>query len=662
VSQADLARYLSGEPAWSEVEVSRASAMGVTAVYACVRLIAESVASLPLILYRRLEGGGKERATDHPLYPVLHNAPNREQNAFTFKEQIIGHLLLNGNTYSEISRKDATVLELWPLDPEDMRVKRVANEKVYVYRHAGTEKVYPRQNILHVPGMGYDGITGYSPIELERQAIGLAIATEKYGAKFFANDGRPGGVIQHPGKLKDDAAYKRMRDSWEAAHRDWENKHRVAILEEGATFKEISLSPEHAQFLETRKFQVAEIARIFRVPPHMIGDVERSTSWGTGIEQQQIGFVVHTLRPWLVRIEQAVSQQLLMPSEREEYFAEFLVDALLRGDLQSRAAAYRTFREIGIYNANEIREMENKNPVDGGEVYFIPMNWIPADKAEDMADSQIGENVQQGKPAEPVAESEPVDEPIEDDSRELRTLRTAAARQRIVKGHMGLFRDATARVLAKERRDVVAGAKEYLGTRELGDFKDWLERYYKEFPGYIRRAVTPIYRSVAEQVKAEIAEEISGIPDLTPEDEEFLSSVVFGFVQRYIGQSKADISSAIEKSINEGMDALPFIEARFDYWDGHRPARVANRESVQSGNAFAKAAYVAAGVLFLRWVTMGPKTCPFCQRMNGMRVKTDATFALPGDVITTDAGSMGLSRTVGHPPLHDGCVCQIVAG
>ena len=369
-----LQAALLGPPAASGAVVNATTAMGVPVVFACVRLLAETIASLPLLVYRRLEGGGKERDSSHPLYEPLHSLPNPELTSLELRENMIGHVCLWGNAYCEIET-DARgrVAALWPLRPDRVDVVRRDGRRYYVvHLPDGSTKGLPGERVWHVRGFGTERDTGMSVIRHARETLGLTLAAQEYGARFYANDSRPGGVLRMPGKLTNEGA-KRLKQSWEAAHSGLSNAHRVAVLEEGLEWQSIGLAPEDAQFLETRRFQIAEIARWFRVPPHLVGDVERSTSWGTGIEQQSIGFVVYTLRPWLVRMEQSIYRDLLLPAERATWFAEFLVDGLLRGDSLSRNRALAVQRQNGIINADEWREIENMNPLpDGqGQLYLV---------------------------------------------------------------------------------------------------------------------------------------------------------------------------------------------------------------------------------------------------------------------------------------------------
>jgi HK97 family phage portal protein len=360
--------------------VNERTAMQTTAVYACVRVLAEAIASLPLHTYRYTDNG-KEKAIDHSLYYLLHNEPNPEMTSFVFRETLMGHLLLWGNAYAQIIRDGrGKVIALYPLMPDKMTVDRTEKgELYYIYNKDGVDYPLRSDEVLHIPGLGFDGLVGYSPIAMAKNAIGMAIATEEYGAKFFANGANPGGVLEHPGVVKDPA---RIRESWNAVYQGTGNAHRVAVLEEGMKFQSIGIPPEQAQFLETRKFQLNEIARIFRVPPHMVGDLEKSSF--SNIEQQSLEFVMYTLDPWVIRLEQAIQRALFSSTEKKEYFAKFNVNGLLRGDYQSRMQGYAVGRQNGWLSADDIRELEDMNKLpegSGGDRYLVNGNMVDITKA-----------------------------------------------------------------------------------------------------------------------------------------------------------------------------------------------------------------------------------------------------------------------------------------
>ena len=369
--------------------------MQMTAVYSCVRILAEAVAGLPLHVYKTGTDGGKEKATDHPLYRVLHDAPNPEMTSFVFRETLMTHLLLWGNAYAQIIRNGrGEVIGLYPLMPSRMSVGRLTSGALY-YDYQTMPGEVPgdtglvrlaASEVLHIPGLGFDGLVGYSPIAMAKNAIGMAQACEDYGASFFANGAAPGGVLEHPGTIKDST---RVRESWQATFGGAKNGNKIAVLEEGMKYTPISMSPEQAQFLETRKFQMGEIARIFRVPPHMIGDLDKSSF--SNIEQQSLEFVKYTLDPWVIRFEQAITAKLLTEVERRSVYVKFNLEGLLRGDYASRMNGYAVARQNGWMSANDIRELENLDRIDeaeGGDLYLVNGNMLPLNLAGAYATTQ----------------------------------------------------------------------------------------------------------------------------------------------------------------------------------------------------------------------------------------------------------------------------------
>lgn len=371
--------------------VNEKSAMQIATVYACVRLLAESVAGLPLHLYRYTEDSDrdKERATDHPLYKLLYRQPNPEMTSFSFFETLMTHLLLYGNAYAQIIRDGRnSVVSLYPLLPENVEVDRDENGRIYYIYHAYTDEkpgerdkdiFFRSDEIFHVPGLGFNGLVGFSPIAMMKNSLGTTLAVEKYGSAFFKNGAQPSGVLEHPGVLKNP---EKLRENWSEIYGGPGNAHRVAVLEEGMAYKAISLPPEDSQFLSTRQFGVNEICRIFRVPPHLVQDLEHATF--SNIEHQSIDFVVHTLTPWLVRFEQAIVKDLLLESEQDAYFPKFNVDGLLRGDYQSRMRGYATGISNGFLSPNDCRRLENMNLIPaekGGDDYYLNGGYVRLEDA-----------------------------------------------------------------------------------------------------------------------------------------------------------------------------------------------------------------------------------------------------------------------------------------
>ena len=374
-------RFLWGSSSSGKV-VNEKTAMQMTAVYSCIRILSEAIAGLPLFVYQYGSDGSKEKYLDHPLWRVLHDEPNPEMTSFVFRETMMNHLLLTGNAYAQIIRNArGEVVALYPLMPDRMMVDRDSQGRLYyryrrsiddapeVGKNKQSDVILAPSDVLHILGLGFDGLVGYSPITMAKNAVGLAIAAEEYGAKFFANGAAPSGVLEHPGTIKDP---DRIRQSWQSTFGGSANSNKIAVLEEGLKYTPIAISPEQAQFLETRKFQINEIARIFRVPPHMLADLEKSSF--SNIEQQSLEFVKYTLDPWVIRWEQAMNKSLLLESEKRDVYTKFNVDGLLRGDYASRMTGYATARQNGWMSANDIRQLENLDriPVElGGDLYLI---------------------------------------------------------------------------------------------------------------------------------------------------------------------------------------------------------------------------------------------------------------------------------------------------
>ena len=394
--------------------VTERSAMQMSAVYSCVCILSEAVAGLPLHLYRYKEDGGKEKALDHPLYRLLHDEPNPEMSSFVFRETLMTHLLLWGNAYAQVIRNGkGEVIALYPLMPNKMSVDRDENGRLYYTYYRGSDEAIKSRDfavtlqpsdVLHIPGLGFDGLVGYSPIAMAKNAIGMAIACEEYGAKFFANGAAPSGVLEHPGTIKDP---QRVRESWQSTFGGSGNANKIAVLEEGMKYTPIGISPEQAQFLETRKFQINEIARIFRIPPHMVGDLEKSSF--SNIEQQSLEFVKYTLDPWVTRWEQSIQRTLLSHDEKAVYFAKFNLEGLLRGDYQSRMNGYAIGRQNGWMSANDIRELENLDRIpaeEGGDLYLINGNMLPLRDAGAFANTTPNNSGKEENPDEEVLEVE----------------------------------------------------------------------------------------------------------------------------------------------------------------------------------------------------------------------------------------------------------------
>lgn len=362
-------------PAGSEssagVAVTPETALRCSAVFACVKVLSETIAYLPPVVYRRLPGGGKERATDHPVQRTLAR-PNAYQTRFEFFEMLVGQLALRGNAYAEISIDARGIMELHPRHPDRVAVRRgPSGGMIYELRDAtGGVRIVPGSMMLHVRMLSGDGLIGMSPIEYAAESIGKSLAADRFGSKFFGNAARPSGVLTHPGTLSEEAK-KHLRYSWQSAH-GGANVGGVAVLEEGLDFKPITLTAEEAQFIQTLQHGVEDIARFYRMPLHKIGHLLRATF--SNIEHQAIEFVTDTIAPNCARIEQALTRALVPEEEQGTIFVEYLLDSLLRGDSQSRFTAYQSALTAGWMTRNEVRARENLNAIEGLDTPLAPLN------------------------------------------------------------------------------------------------------------------------------------------------------------------------------------------------------------------------------------------------------------------------------------------------
>jgi HK97 family phage portal protein len=446
---------MGGSESASGVVVSESSSMTSSAVLACLRVLSTTMAMLPFPLYRRLNNGGKEKAFDHPLYYLLHDSPNNYQTAYEFRQQMLSQVLLHGNFYALIERDPQTgdVTEILPFaDPSKMEVALFADEPRYRYTlESGKVLTMGQDKVLHIKGMSTNGLIGLDLLDSGKDNIGLTLAMQTYASKFFKSGGNISGTLEHPGSLSEDAA-KRLRLSWDKAYSGVSNAHKVAILEEGMKYSKIGATPEEAQALESRKFQTIEVCRIFGVPPHMIGDLERATF--SNIEHQSIEFVTFCIAPWAKMIEQRVSKQLLDQEEKRRYFAEFTLSALMRGDYKSRQEGLNIMRQNGIINANEWRELENFNPIEGeeGSIYLVNGNMI--------------------KPGETP------DDPPPDDKAD-RALGV-------------IMDDALSRIIRREESDVM---RQY--RKKPGEIKSWLFDFYQEHESYMIKNLEPVFRALS---------------------------------------------------------------------------------------------------------------------------------------------------------------------
>ncbi|BAU28967.1 HK97 family phage portal protein [Aneurinibacillus soli] len=638
-----------------EISANENNSLQLTAVWACVRILSETIASLPLNVYQQMDGG-KEKAKDHPLYDVLHNVANEEMTAFKFRETAQLHLSLWGNCYAEVEYdKAGRIRGLWPLLPDRTKPVRAKGKKELYYETTidGQRISLPRERVLHIPGLGFDGLIGYAPLEMARKSFELGMYAERFGSDFFKNGTNVGAVVTHPGTLND-GSFERLRKSLQEKYEGLGKAHRMMLLEEGMTFAKNMIPPNDAQFLETRKFQISEIARFFRVPPHMLADLDRST-FGN-IEHQSIEFVTHTIRPWLVRWEQQMQKDLLSEEDRKKFSISHVIDGLLRGDIKSRYEAYSIGRQNGWLSADDIRELEDMNALpDGqGKVYLVPLNMMPAQYVIDGPDTQGNESgttsEERSLQAQKVAEL-----------RRIRQRRVYELRSRVTKNYRKTLDRAFSRIAEKEAGDVLQKANELFQQRNIDLFNLWLDDYYDDFQVYFEEEMMPVILSLADTIIQGVADELEAEEEISLQP--FIAAIVTSMALRYITRSKNRITKVINDGVSNSVGLVEVIEKETTRWKEKRPEQEAKRQSVRTANAVAKAAYKKHGVRELVWVTSSGEVCDFCKRLDGKIIGIDQAFVAEGEDLVGNEDEMPLKpkKNIKHPPLHNGCECGIAA-
>ena len=622
--------------------ITPSTALTSTPVWAAVNLISNTIGSMPCVLYRELDDGGKERARDLPLYNQLRWAPNSWQTSMDFFAMSTGHLLLRGNSFShlEVNRADE-LTAIVPLHPDKMKLKVLSDGTIeYHYTEgSGQPRVFSAEEILHVRGLSSDGLIGYSPITIGAGAVAMNQAAESYGLRFYQNSATPSGILSHPGKLKPESR-DNIRKSWQSAHAG-SKQNSVALLEEGLSFTAMSANPEEAQALEFRRYSCEEIARLFNCPPHLLQVLERATF--SNVTEQNRSFATNCIRPWAIRWEQAIRNSILERFVEAGVFVEFLMDALMRPDTMARAQANQIQLHAGALTIDEWRAMENRNPLDSeraGSTHWMPLNIAPVGVAEAGPTDEAEASRKLAKELRSHGFEVP------DDMGHL-ALRSFADRKRSADATRPLIRNAAERLIKREVKTVRRMMKRQLRAadgHELrgsdGLFAELEEFYHGPFTDTIAEAMLPVMRSYARQIYTQASIEVGYPPEFTDamNSRQQLQSIIS--------------ATNFDEIINE-------LEIRLEEWLDNRAEKVARRNTTEGNGAFAKFAYVAAGVLTLRWVTTGSDTCPFCKKLSGAIVESKSNFVNAGQTVQSVVGDLVPRRNIGHPPLHSGCDCFI---
>lgn len=626
------------------VSVTADKALGITAFWAGVRAISQTWAGLPCQVFERTGEKSRKRAPDHPTHRLLAIRPNPHMSPFTWKEMRAAHILTWGNNYSEIEYDGAgRPIALWPLLPDRTGVEVKNGKKVFWTMVDGVKVWLAANRVLHVPGLGYDGIRGYNVIKVHRDSLGLSIAANEYGATFFGNSGRPSGALTHPGKPNKEERAE-IREEWNQMHSGLTNAQRTAVLWGGMDWKAISIPPEEAQFLQTREMQIEEVSRILNINPILLQHFSKATTWGSGVAQFLVAYGKFTIAPWLDRDEDVFDWDLFPEPERGRFYTKYNLDALLRGDAETQAKVLEIKRRNGVINGDEWRELDDENPLpDGqGEHYFMPMNMMP-----------ITQLVQQ---PEPDPASPP---PPSQTNARAREQRSIAVRKRLRNAHLPVIEDGVKRYLKRDTAGLRKAAKRAAEESDpVAYLNRWVEEFYPGQQQYIRQIMLPIVASMTAAIAAEAFDEVG----VDAEDTTGLaSSYTDVLAMREAGSSRGQVLALLKETQPAVLPGA--LSTRADEWEENRPSKVAQNEVVRISTGAARFAWAAAGMGAV-W-RAAADACPICREMDGKRVSGRAPFMSAGDVAKSpdpDTEDLTVEYDLAGPPLHKGCTCEIVPG
>lgn len=666
---------LGARPTSSSVSVDPERALGIPAFSSGVRLLSETPAQLPLPVYRRLKPRGKERAEDHSLYEVLHDQANPEMTAFTFREVEQQHAVTWGDVFAEKEFNNrGEVIALWPLNPAHTVAARKDGKKFIKtkVRENGRMKpvVLEAGRVFHIPFFSGDGLNGRSLVQVHRETLGIALAQDEFTGRFFGQGAASKGALTTEKKLTDEA-WKRLDSQRDTFIAGLSNAHRIAILEEGLRWEQIGIPPKDAEMLDSRKWTVEDIARILRVPPHALQHLGPAPARAS-VEVQSLELIIYSFMPYLVRWEQAIRMQLLKPAERAQYFAEFIVAGLLRGDTETRYKAYQVGRQNGFLSPNDVRTLENLSLIDGpgADDYHIQVNMATLGAISEFSRSgrfQKGlrgmflRMLDDGDGADPSLFTGPTRAlpPPRPDPEAARS-RSIVGRRRLQRVHERLFRDAVNGIVRRETTRGRKALRDVLDADGPDAFREWLGEFCEETRPLAERWIRAPLEAFAELVLAEVADELASDDEI--DAVRFLADYAGVFAARHVEASRAAIEECLEHDEPEAARAA--IEELYERWDTDRPGETATREIVRTGGAIAVFGYRELGVRNLRW-NAREDACDYCRALDGRTVAIDDVFLAAGEVLDPEVEGVDTfeaARDIGHPPLHeeDGGPCGCI--
>lgn len=661
-----LLEALGSQPSWSGNTVTETTALTYAAAFACINVLAKDTAQLPVFVYRR-NADAREDAREHAVWRLLHDRPNPWMTPFTFKQTLQAHAVAWGNGYAEIETDNAgRPINLWPLLPDRTQPEIRNGQKWFstkVKEASGEERVVylAPDRVLHILGLGSDGVRGYSVIKQARNAIGMGMAVEEHTARLFSNGAMLRYALRHPGKLSKEAK-ERLRVSFDAAYTGLSNAHRTAVFEEGMEIEKLGLPAKDAEMIESSKFSIEQMARFFDIPLMRLHSTTPITSWGTGLEQWQRAYLVHTLGPWLVQWEESVNWSLFSESERETYFAEFKREALLQGDQAARGQFYQALFNLAAISPNEIAARENL-PKAGpeGDKRFVQLNMVPLEDA----------GKPQPAPVVPPGDLPPTDEdgsgdepgraPARADARLAeRRARAADQRVRTQRAYRRAFEQTATRVMTKQTRQARRAVERLEKDGDGASFVQWVREFFRDERPAVREAFFPLVAGLQELVAAEALREVGKVHNGTYDVQGFSESYADAMATRQTVSSAGQLIKVVQDGDTGAGTVVERLAAKLDAWTDQRPARMARDETAQAGNAIARHIYEQAGIERLVWIASAD-ACEMCRSMDGRVVSISQPFLADGETAGTEQKHITSEGTLSHPPLHGGCDCQLVA-
>ena len=640
-------------------DISETSALTISGLFAALNFLAGTLASLPRAIYRRLPDEGREPAVNHPLYDRLRNKPNESKlTAWQWIYTSIMHKYLWGNWYTLINKPIYQQQTLIPLLPDRTWIDSDRQDRYITRTSSGQQTYIAGENMLHIPHISMEGITGKGIIHYARESLGIAKAQDEFAANFFGKGTKAGGFVEIPGKMDEEikkGLQADFNDKYGALGESW----KAIFLTGGAKFTPTVIDAVKAQALESRQFSIVEVARWTNLPPHILRELSRATF--SNIEHQGIELVIYSLLPITTQIESAMNASLLDEDERKTYFIKFDLKGLLRGDIAARTAFYNAMLDRGVFNADMVLALEDMNPQPNGlgKIYMLPLNMINKERAVTEESPTPDEEIQ----AERIRGGLEIKHEFEMErrARQLVQQRTAALRRKITIAYKTKFEAYGKKVITAEVKAIRKAIKEMLGEKGATELQVWMDRFYPTFSERVDIASAPLLTSYADAIQPVALQEIGSEVDVSVQYNRFTADYRESFVKRHVDGSKGQLRKVIKEAEEQHLDVAEALDTRLDEWAEKRPGKIANRESMRAENAFTRSVFALAGITQLISMSSG-KPCPYCDELNGKVVGIEKPFLGVGDFQPEGAdGPLNISSNHFHPPYHDGCECGIMA-